>query len=353
MRVAMSNARFSFALSLALVATALIACGGEVADPAPPSSSAVDATPSMPATTPATTTSPPATTTAPLAATPPPAGKPEFRQVGEACSLGSQCASGGCSADFAAGSCGQCLDVRRLGESCGGALQGCSPSAVCQGGVCVSTKKVAGEVCRLEPKGGDAGDCDDALFCTGKPGDENGRCAVRLAVGAACTSQYPAVPCVKDAVCDQGTCTPVHPLVAGDSCGPLRCPDAFFCEETTQTCQPATLPKGNLCGIVDGSFVNNECVAGTLCGDLNWPNGGGGDETVETCVALPTAGQVCLFESCAAGLFCHVTEESGDNLAYRCEPLHLEGEACALTYPTIDCAAGLECRSNVCAKACH
>src|SRR5262245_41713149 len=74
---------------------------------------------------------------------------PDLRQAGVACAFDSQCASHQCSADVENGGCGVCLDVQQLGQPCDGPLQGCSTSAVCEDGVCQSTKKVAGEPCAL------------------------------------------------------------------------------------------------------------------------------------------------------------------------------------------------------------
>src|SRR5689334_13147180 len=79
-------------------------------------------------------------------------GSQTFKDIGSACAFGSQCESLRCSADVESGGCGVCLDVRKLGERCDGPLQGCSASAVCQDGVCQSTKKLVGESCQIGPK---------------------------------------------------------------------------------------------------------------------------------------------------------------------------------------------------------
>src|SRR5689334_7867120 len=65
---------------------------------------------------------------------------PERRMAGAACAFDKQCVSGRCSADIPSGGCGVCLDVRKLGESCGGPDQSCNKSAVCEKGVCQSRR---------------------------------------------------------------------------------------------------------------------------------------------------------------------------------------------------------------------
>lgn len=241
-----------------------------------------------------------------------------------------------------------CLDARKLGERCDGPLQGCSASAICQDGVCKSTKKVAGETCSLGPKGGDLDECDDELFCAGKPG-EQGTCLARIPVGGSC--QLLRAGCVSGAVCSSsGTCTIPPP----NSCVLRSCEAGFFCD-AAQTCQPATLPPGAECGIVDGEFIDNACQPGFVCGSLEFPEGGGGPATVTTCLPPPGAGEVCIAGQCAEGLFCaEQTTDSVGVVPRRCEPLRGEREACSNDpWFHIDCAAGLECRAGACQPACQ
>jgi hypothetical protein len=270
-----------------------------------------------------------------------------FMDVGAACAFDSQCESQQCSADVESGGCGVCLDVRKLGERCDGPLQGCSASAICQNGVCQSTKKTIGESCMLGPKGGDEHECDDELYCSGRPGGQ-GACSARVPPGGACGPYTSG--CVEGTSCTSGVCT----LPPAGSCWMSGCEAGFFCDDT-DTCRPATLPLGAPCGIVDGHFVDNECQPGTVCGSLEWPQGGGGPGTMSTCLPLPGAGELCIGVKCAEGLFCaEQTTDSTGVVPKRCEPLRAEGEPCSNNYIFhIDCALGLECRGDVCERACH
>lgn len=272
---------------------------------------------------------------------------PTPEDVGVACAFGSQCASGRCSADVPSGGCGVCLDVRRLGERCDGPLQACNESAVCQDGVCRSTKRFVGEPCSLGAKGSDdLHECDDELYCGSGPGQQ-GTCTAYAPPGGACGPSLPR--CGRGTYCAPGgTC--VEPTA--DSCVLTSCPAGFFCHAYS-TCLPATLPLGALCGIVDGSFVDGDCEPGTVCG-LVEASPGPGIRGIEACVALPGAGELCIGDRCAQGLFCsEQTTDSSGVVPRRCEPLREEGEACSTDYVFHkDCAAGLECRDAICAPAC-
>ncbi len=272
-----------------------------------------------------------------------------YHDIGAVCAFGSQCESGQCSADESSGACGVCLDVRKLGERCDGPLQGCSASAICQDGVCVSTKSIIGEPCELGAKGSDAGDCDDELFCAGDSGLK-GMCQAFTPVGGACGTS--SSRCVPGAHCsDSNVCT-TQPTAW--TCSDSDCGDGLSCDNTG-TCRAPTLPMGAPCGIVNGSFVDGNCVAGSVCGSVTYPDGGGGPNTSSACVALPEAGEVCIREQCAEGLFCsEQTTNSSGVVPRRCDPLRAEGEACSRDYIFHkDCAAGLECRKDVCQQACR
>lgn len=241
-----------------------------------------------------------------------------------------------------------CLDVRGLGERCDGPLQACSDSAICQNRVCQSTKKVVGEPCMLGPKGDDLRECDDDLYCAGIPRGQ-GTCTAYTPLGGACGPS--SSPCGRGAYCaPSGICA----IPPADSCVLTSCAAGLFCHEYL-TCLPATLPLGARCGIVDGSFLDNDCEPGTVCGNLDWPQGGGGPGPIRTCVALPGAGELCIGDRCAQGLFCaEQTTNSTGVVPRRCEPLRAEGEACSTDYIFhIDCAGGLECRNATCAPACR
>src|SRR5262245_41867544 len=73
-------------------------------------------------------------------------GANALRATGSACAFWWQCASRSCNAPVVGG-CGVCVDIRALGEACGGPLEGCSSSATCTAGICKSSKKVLGEPC--------------------------------------------------------------------------------------------------------------------------------------------------------------------------------------------------------------
>ena len=274
------------------------------------------------------------------------------RPVGAPCAFGSQCRSGGCSADVAAGGCGICLDVQSLGARCDGPMQGCSASATCQQGVCKSWKKVIGNPCKLGPKGGDEGECDDDLYCNGKPG-ETGICATRLPPGSDCT--WYGVPCARSETCDGKHCFPAYLRAKiGEGCLGRTCEDGLFCNPVGYVCAQPTLQKGDACGIQDGHFIGNDCAPGLTCGDPRYPNGGGGTDAKSTCIGLPGQCKPCNIYHCAPGLFCMEPDPHSSGIYLPiCEHLHREGEPCSTVFWwNIDCAPDLECRKGVCVPAC-
>jgi hypothetical protein len=261
------------------------------------------------------------------------AGNPGGYALGAPCAFDDQCVTGRCSADPAAGTCGACVTIEALGQDCTGPHQGCSVSAVCKGGVCTSLRKVEGEACALEAKGGDRGECDVELYCEhGAEQYSEGTCARRIPLGESCGD---GTLCVVGATCEQGVCEVPVPGACwyGYACGHgYRCGDDILCH-------PGTLALGEACGIVDGSFIDNDCGPGLVCG-----NG--------TCVPGFGQGETCMYWQCADGLFCHVSVES-DALSI-CEAPRAEGEACSNdNVVPIQCAEGLECRGDVCRAACH
>ena len=206
-------------------------------------------------------------------------------------------------------------------------------SAVCKDGVCTSVRKVEGESCALGPKGDDRGECDVELYCEhGVDVHSEGKCARRAAPGESCH----VAPCVLGAACDEGICT----LPGAGSCW-FGCADGFFCGDDL-LCRPGTLALGDACGIVDGSFLDNECGAGLVCKTVS----GSG-----MCGPPPGEGETCIYARCADGLFCHVSVES-DALSI-CEIPRAAGDACSNdNVVPIRCADGLECRGDVCRAAC-
>ncbi len=259
------------------------------------------------------------------------AGNPDGYALGAPCAFDDQCVTGRCSADPATETCGECVTIEALGQDCTGSLQGCSVSAVCKGGVCTSLRKVEGETCAMEPKGGDAGECDVELYC--KHGVEvfsDGTCERRIPLGESCTDDG---TCVVGVTCQQGVCELPAPDGCSDGCG-----HSHYCGDD-RVCHPGTLALGEGCGLVDGHFIHNECGPGLVCG-------------IHTCVPAFGPGEACRYWQCAEELFCHVSTES-DALSF-CEAQRAEGEACSNdNVVPIPCAEGLECRGNVCHTACH
>lgn len=260
------------------------------------------------------------------------AGPPGGSALGAPCAFDEQCATGRCSADPAAGTCGACVTIQALGQACTGAHQGCSISAVCQAGVCTSLRKVEGEPCALGPKGDDLDECDVELFCAhGAEAYSDGRCARRTPVGESCGND---TRCGVGAECDQGVCTVPVP---GACWYGYACDHNFTCGDDG-LCHPGTLGAGEACGLVDGNFVDNECAPGLVCAD-------------DACVPGFGLGATCMYWQCAEGLFCHVSVES-DSLSV-CEAPRAEGEACSRdNVVPVPCAEGLECRGGVCRAAC-
>lgn len=267
-----------------------------------------------------------------------PGGQP----LGAVCAFDEQCATGRCNGDVEAGTCGECVTIAALGEDCTGAHQGCSVSAVCSDGICRSLRKVEGEECALGAKGDDREECDVELFCA-RVGDfgEPGECVRRTPVGGSCADELSrcalGATCNGDKVCElpvPGSCLYGYSCVGESVCG------------DDGACHPGTLAQGAACGIVDGSFIDDACSPGLVCGHQD------GDAPGTTCVPLPTKGEACIRERCAEGLFCF--KPMVDDTQMFCDTPRGEGEACIKDgYYRVDCAAGLECRGNVCRAACQ
>jgi hypothetical protein len=281
-----------------------------------------------------------------------PARAPAPPGLGLACAVDAQCASHRCSADIADGSCGVCVDPRKLGERCDGPLQGCNPSAICDQGVCKSTMKTLGETCGIYGKGGDRGECDVELYCAevGGGGLERGMCMPLIPVGEVCNLVLWTGACVGSAYCSRsaGICV----LSSSNRCDESSCGGGSFCD-SDGTCRPMTLALDAPCLAANGDFLDDECVAGTMCGGRQSPKAEGGTEWIRVCVALPLQGESCLAERCAPGLFCvHEVDEgtSTDPTSTRCEVQRGEGEACTTRGA---CVAGLECRGKVCMQPCR
>ena len=267
------------------------------------------------------------------------------RPAGAACAFDTQCATHRCSADVEAGTCGECVTIEALGHDCTGPHQGCSISAVCNDGVCQSLRKVEGEACSFGPKGEDLTECDIELYCAHVGAwDEPGTCVPRTPVGESCAEARGS--CVWEAVCKNADVCAV-PIPGSCDYG-YSCGKGFYCGDDL-LCHPGTLPQNAACGIVDGSFVDNECGPGLVCGNPEHPNGGSTDTT---CLSLPGKGEPCIQGACGEGLFCFRPLE--DDTQAHCDAPRGEGEACSNdNYYHVPCVAGLECRGNMCRVACQ
>jgi len=272
---------------------------------------------------------------------------PKGRPVGEPCAFDNQCATNRCSGDAIAGTCGECVTIRALGETCTGPHQSCSISAVCQDGICKSLRKVEGDACALGPKGDDREECDVELFCARTGGyDESGTCTRLTPRGQCCGEEL--IRCALGTECNRETLTCEIPI-------PGACMYGYYCVGENAcgadlVCHPGTLPENAPCGIVNGEFVENACSPGLICGSSNYPNGGNPNPT--TCVPLPGKGEPCIQNYCAEGLFCW--HSLVDDRITACELPRNEGEECnVFTYYKVPCAQGLECRGNTCRPACQ
>jgi hypothetical protein len=153
-------------------------------------------------------------------------------------------------------------------------------------------------------------------------------------------------------VCAGGACNYMTNVCAplGPSCYDA-CPAGQFCDSNDQTCKPATLPAGAGCGIVNGNFVNNDCVVGTACtprpGDVTPP-------VDTTCAPIVGEGAVCVDHGCEAGLYCHDQDPYNTNPPPRtCQRYRALGESCSNDpYFVTKCSPELECRGDVCQTPC-
>lgn len=279
----------------------------------------------------------------------------EEREVAQACAFGSQCASRVCSA--AGSGCGQCMNVAKLGATCGG-LTACHPGATCREGRCESTKKLGGYPCELGPKLEDMGECDLEFFCSRSQGGANpaGQCEKRHLHGEACDAT--GVPCPWTDVCLKGICTKRATGSLGDACEAFgagdECGEGTFCDHEADVCRANALPEGAICGLTNAGFTNGECVVGTVCGDIEHPNGGGPDRA-NTCLPLPGEGAPCMNSRCSAGAYCrNLPTATRNDPVNRCERLAKAGEKCdRTTYYGVECERGLECRAGLCEPACR
>ena len=278
--------------------------------------------------------------------------KPGTHKPGESCFADLQCDSGYCGA--ASDACGACQRPRRLGESCAGANDLCvDGGAWCSDGVCDYPGTKVGGDCTTY--GG--GDCQKSLFCKpAEPSGLQGKCALRAAIGGACTDD---TGCVSGAFCEAGTCGALladgavcqtYPaclsstciagacrtlhagLVVGEDCSvdfcrlDLLCTDAHICAKRDY------LPAGATCM---GPSEPSSCAPGLYC-DYACTNG---DCQPGVCLAQPKAGAHCSsLGTCAADALCSGFSSTDLNKGL-CQKLGGAGEACPCT-EELACVAG-------------
>jgi hypothetical protein len=242
-----------------------------------------------------------------------PSGRQGTLAVGEACVAHHQCASGLCSgSEF--WQCGQCLELREVGETCVAPHQRCVTSsdndagATCRDGVCHAGE--AGEPCSFH--GGPF--CDERdFFCgwQGEPGSwhgELGTCVPHLELGAPCEPGYDRC---RDGYCGQGRCVALPPL--GAPCGPPECGEGI-CREGTCQLPRTDLAQGTPCGYGDG------CAEGLQCDQVCKP------WSPPPVVELPGDGEACIGWLCADDHTCI----QGVCVWW---PKPKSGEACGLVQP--------------------
>lgn len=257
--------------------------------------------------------------------------------TGAACGSGVECQSGRCSTAGAA--CGQCLEYRRLGESCGAPTQVCSWTAACVNGVCRTSKGSVGALCQPGPKGGDGDDCDVELACVAKANGVH-VCQRRMPVGGPCNAWN---ECRTGASCSARHLCEAWRKLPGNSCrAGATCAAGTGCDDQ-ETC----LPLSSLRALGDDCSVGTQgrCAEGLTCGNLQYRNGGGAPwDTKWSCLALPVGGDVAINFRCARGFFADPKDAS-----HTCQPALGVGKHCA----SDDwCAAGFECRGT-CEAPCR
>lgn len=272
---------------------------------------------------------------------------PGGRAIGEACAFDDQCITNRCSGN--AGTCGECVKIRALGESCIGPHEGCSMTAVCQEGICKSRRKSEGESCKLGPKGGsDLGECDIELFCAKRPDNfESGICTRRTPLGECCAGER--FRCGLGMECNRETHICEKSI-------PNACTNGRYCGGETVCgndlfCHPGTLPPNASCRGVDGQRLDNACSPGFICADPKYPNGGSLHQQPR-CIPPGSLGEPCIHHTCLDGLYC--SQSRSNYQITTCELLPGEGQACAhdsgKSRPV--CAKGFECRAGTCQAPC-
>jgi hypothetical protein len=150
---------------------------------------------------------------------------------------------------------GTCAPAPTPGQPCGDAMGGsaCAPGLVCQRLtlVCVAPP-AAGEYCGFGPTVDGTPLCASGLACrTSNDPNQDGRCGVPVALGAACMS---AGECAPGAYCDLGKLVCTKARAVGESCkNGNECGEQTFDNQNGRDC------------------VGGECVDTTKVGADCWP----------------------------------------------------------------------------------
>lgn len=256
------------------------------------------------------------------------------RAPGAACSQGSQCVSGRCTATQDQ-SCGVCLEVRRLGQSCGGATQVCNWGQVCTNGLCRTKDGDVGAPCNDAPKSlPRLPACDLELHCVRGRGETQATCQRPLPLGAACTD---GTLCRYRTHCSAAGFCEADVIGGENEACTFQCTkDSLFCDAHVCRERPR-LAVGDACGRVVGSCIDS------VCGNANFPFGGWTDADPLTCLALGAEGEKAVYGLCRPGLFADGTTD------LICRKRRAAGAACTFA----ECETGLECHAGRCGPPCQ
>jgi hypothetical protein len=160
-------------------------------------------------------------------------------QTGDACAVGSQCASGVCLESSGASACGECLVVVPEGGDCSAAI--CAAGLTCSNDVCVH-QPGQGEACALDVS------CRSPYTCVG------GTCGDPLPLGAPCDQNPSGCAILQGQIClpdpnAMSICQAYQLVGLGDNCGftggVLReCLGGLTCSLTTSVCVERPAPGG-------------------------------------------------------------------------------------------------------------
>ncbi|MRG94368.1 hypothetical protein [Polyangium spumosum] len=229
----------------------------------------------------------------------------DFSNLGdEPCVAGAHCDNFVCVADLDAGASCAGKSPRACGE---GAACLCEDPASCasEADYACRPARAEGEPCNM------AFDCADGLFCNF---DDEGRCAARGGLGAACGGSFGA--CQHPLECVDGTCAGEEPIAA----------ELPLLEEGQSCVESGSCPLGTACTCDNENCTEKRCLPAPGLG--------------ESCEALMLA-NVTPF-ACAEGL-CDILA------GYTCVLPAAAGEPCPVDGLTLACAS-LVCTGGKCAS---